>query len=249
MRHVLECPVWFRVLSVVFIVSHLSGCLTSRELVTDMRLHQNLQVWRSSELQKAPVGKLAIVPFASPPLTETVVSAGDGVCSFCGVSVAAHKDFAKAGERLATYLYGELFSMSSLELVPMEEVYSLFQLEHGRHDFFRDADFILSLGRRLGADAVVAGEVLRIKEREGGDYSVVNPSSVSFRITMFRVSDGSEIYRAVYDETQRPLSEQPERLLQPSKLRFRWLTADELAKGGMRDVAATFPGAPVRQEP
>lgn len=129
----------------------------------------------------------------------------------------------------------------------MEKVFSRFQLEHGRHDFFGDVDFILGLGRGLGVDAVVAGEILRISEREGGDYSVVDPSSVSFRITMFRVKDGSELYRAVYDETQRPLSEQPERLLKPSRLRFRWLTADELAKAGMLEVAATFPGGPTRQ--
>ena len=241
-------PVWYQVFSAVLVVIFLSGCLTGRELVGDVHLRHNLQVWRSPELQKTPFRTVAILPFASPPLSEKAVSTADGLCSFCGISMGEHKDFSKAGERLATYLYGGLSGVTSLDLVPIEMVYSRFQLEHGRHDFFDDVDFILGLGRDLGVDAVVAGEILRISEREGGDYAVVNPSSVSFRITMFRVKDGSELYRAVYDETQRPLSEQPERLLQPSRLRFRWLTADELAKAGMLDVAATFPGVPTRQQ-
>lgn len=249
MKQISNRPVCFRTLSVVFFVVLLSGCLTSRELVTDMRLHQNLQVWQSSDLKKISLNRVAILPFASPPLSEKAFPAGDMLCSFCGFSVAEHKDFSRAGERLAGYLYQGLSGASSFELVPMERVYSLFQLEHARHDFFGDVDFILSLGRELRADAVVAGEILRISERQGGDYSVVNPSSVSFRITMFRVNDGSELYRAVYDETQRPFSEQPERLLQPSKLRFRWLTADELAKTGMQDVVTAFPGGPTRQGP
>ena len=248
MKRMLCRPIWYQVFSAVLVVIFLSGCFTGRELVGDVHLRQNLQVWRSPELQKTPVRTVAILPFASPPLSEKAVSTADGLCSFCGISMGEHKDFSKAGERLATYLYGGLSGVTSLDLAPMEMVYSRFQLEHGRHDFFDDVDFILGLGRGLGVEAVVAGEILRISEREGGDYAVVNPSSVSFRITMFRVKDGSELYRAVYDETQRPLSEQPERLLHPSKVRFRWLTADELAKAGMLDVAATFPGVLTRQQ-
>lgn len=211
-------------------------------MVKDISMEKNIQAWYSPELKKTSVRRIAILPFASPPLTHKVVVDQHAACSFCAAPLASHKDFSIAGERLAVYLYQAIPPGYSYETIPMERVLSSFYLEHGRHDYFGNTAFIQDMGRKLGVDAVVAGEVLRVTEREGGSYSVVNPSSVSFRMTMFRVQDGSELYKVLFDETQRPLSEQPERIFQWSKLRFRWLTADELAKSGMNRVAATLPG-------
>ncbi len=206
----------------------------------DMRLRKSLEVWTARDLDPKRIGVVAVLPFESPPPTK---SAQDSalLCSFCGHSVPEHKDFSMAGERLAIYLYEALQKIAPYELIAQEKTLSELQLAH-RGDHLSDRAFLRDFGRKLGADAMVVGEILRVRERQGETYSVVEPASVSFRVAIIRASDGAELYRAIFDETQKPISEEPERLLRPGTLRFRWFTADQLARTGIERVARAFPG-------
>jgi len=128
----------------------------------------------------------------------------------------------------------------------LDQAFSIFHLQKGAKDIYNDIQLIMELGKKLGVDAVVVGEVLRIHERVGGNYSIVSPASVAFRLKMIQVQDGMEFYKVLYDETQKPLSEEPQRLFHWSKIRFRWLTADQLTRAGIHESVMTFPGVPVR---
>jgi hypothetical protein len=206
----------------------------------DIRLRKSLQVWTARDLDAKGIGAVAVLPFESLSPTKSVQDSAL-LCSFCGHPVREHNDFSMAGERLGIYLYEALQKIAPYELIAQEKTLSELRLAH-RRDHFSDRAFLRDFGRKLGAEALVVGEILRVRERQGEKYSVVEPASVSFRVTLIRASDGAELYRAVFDETQRPISEEPERLLRPGKLRFRWLTADQLARTGIERVAQAFPG-------
>jgi hypothetical protein len=221
----------------VLLSSLFLSCGTGRKLVDDIHLHKNLQVWQAPALDVTQIRKIAILPFVSH---KAVVKEerSEVPCSFCGHPVREHKDYSRAGERLAEYLYEDMKKSGSYEIVPLEEVFS----DPSLQEEARDIRFFMEFGERLGADAVVVGEILRIEEREGTNYSVKSPASVAFRLKMVRVRDGMELYRASYDETQKPLSEEPQRLFKWSKVRFYWQTAEQLVRSGMREVAESFPG-------
>ncbi len=221
----------------VLLSSLFMSCGAGRKLVDDIHLHKNLQVWQAPELDVTQIRKIAILPFTSHK-TAAEEEGSKVPCSFCGLPVQEHKDFSRAGERLAEYLYEEMKRSGPYEIVPLEEVFS----DPSLQEEGRDIRFLMEFGVRSGVDAVVVGEVLRIKEREGTDYSVKSPASVAFRLKMVRVRDGMELYRASYDETQRPLSEEPQRLFKWSKVRFHWQTAEQLVRSGIREVAESFPG-------
>ncbi len=223
----------------------LGACGASRTR-GEMGVRRSLAVWEARDLDPKSIGAVAVLPFESSPPPK-VVDDSALLCSFCGHPVREHSDFSRAGERLAIDLYEALRKMAPYELVPPEKTLAELQLAH-RRDHFSDTDFLRDFGRKLGADAIVVGEILRIRERQGETYSVVAPASVAFRVTLVRAVDGAELYRAVFDETQRPISEEPERLLRPGTLRFRWLTAEQLARTGVERMARVFPGV-VNLEP
>jgi|GEM_PF-2030094 len=230
--------VFFEILLLLLIPS----CRTGRELVKDMKLPQYAQVWRSVELEKTKIDSIAILPMTVPPVGKEDRESGDLLCSFCGKPVAEHHDFSKAGERISSYLDAALRKAAPYEIVPPEKVYSTLKIEEVSPERYKDMIFLKGLGRELGVDALVVGEILKIHEREGENYSVVNPATIAFRLTMVRVEDGRELFKVNYEETQRSLNEEPQRLFHPSRIRFRWQTAEELTRAAIEEVAKTFPG-------
>jgi hypothetical protein len=93
------------------------------------------------------------------------------------------------------------------------------------------------VGGELGAEGVVVGYVYRFRERKGETFSVEKPASVAFEIHLIRVEDGALVWREAFDRTQSSLMED---LLQVSS--WKWVTAEELAVGGLKHVLKTFPG-------
>jgi len=98
---------------------------------------------------------------------------------------------------------------------------------------------LCDVGRELGAEGIVIGYVYRFRERKGEPFGVEKPASVAFEIHLIRVEDGVLVWREVFDRTQRSLMED---LLRVSS--WKWVTAEELAAGGLEKVLKTFPGLP-----
>ncbi len=73
--------------------------------------------------------------------------------------------------------------------------------------------------------------IFRFEERRGGNFAVERPASVGFHSHLYEGDTLLSVF--VFDETQRPLSENVFRL--PSFLRrgARWVTAGELAREGV----------------
>jgi hypothetical protein len=99
----------------------------------------------------------------------------------------------------------------------------------------------VSAGKRAGADAVLIGHIFRFKERKGNRASVETAASVAFDLHLIDVDSGKIVWTGNFDLTQRPLSENLLDLGSFIKRRASWVTAEELALGGLEDMLRRFP--------
>jgi len=104
-----------------------------------------------------------------------------------------------------------------------------------------DRRLLVELGRSLQADAVITGTIYRFRQRVGGSMAATSPASVSFAVEFIRVSDGRRLWGRAFDETQRSLDENVLKLGRFLKKGGKWLTAEELAVFGLKEVMASFP--------
>ena len=87
-------------------------------------------------------------------------------------------------------------------------------------------------GRQLKYDAVLITTVERYQERDGSEYVVVTPATVSFSFKLLAVESGRIVWSSDFDQTQKPLFENILRSRSTGS-GFRWLTAAELTAAGL----------------
>jgi hypothetical protein len=99
----------------------------------------------------------------------------------------------------------------------------------------------INTGKRAEADAVLIGHIFRFQERKGNRASVESPASVAFDLHLIDVVSGQIVWTGHFDETQRPLSENLLELGSFIKRGASWITAEELAQGGLENIVRRFP--------
>jgi hypothetical protein len=87
-------------------------------------------------------------------------------------------------------------------------------------------------GQQFKYDAVMITTVERYEERDGTEYVVITPASISFSFKLLAVESGRIIWSSDFDQTQKPLFENILRSRSTGS-GFRWLTAAELAAAGL----------------
>ena len=97
------------------------------------------------------------------------------------------------------------------------------------------------LGQALGTDLIMAGNVWRFKERVGRAAGVETPASVAFGVYLIDVSNGRALWREVFEKSQRSLSENILDARAFFKKGAKWVTANELALYGVREVFKKYP--------
>jgi hypothetical protein len=85
------------------------------------------------------------------------------------------------------------------------------------------------------ADASLGGQIRRWSQREGSSTGVRRPASV-WLVLELTDRDGRVIWNGAYEETQPPLSEDLFSLSRAWQRGFRWVTAEELAEYGLREL-------------
>lgn len=97
------------------------------------------------------------------------------------------------------------------------------------------------LGRLLNVDVVVIGTVWRYRDRGTVAGMPDSPSSVAFAIYFVEAASGRTLWRGFFDGTQQTLLEDIFQAKKQLKMGLKWLTANELAEYGVRDVFRKFP--------
>ncbi|MBN2705279.1 MAG: hypothetical protein JXR89_02435 [Deltaproteobacteria bacterium] len=98
------------------------------------------------------------------------------------------------------------------------------------------------IGRRLGVEVLLFGAVNRFEERVGGPISALSPASVFFEVAMVDARSGRKVWYAVFDQTQKSLSDDITNLRNFMRGGGRWLTAREFADVGIAELVENFPG-------
>lgn len=99
----------------------------------------------------------------------------------------------------------------------------------------------VALGRKLKADYIMVGTVWRYKERVGSATGSPSPASVAFALYLLDVKKEAPVWEASFDKTQQALSENILNIREFFSMGRRWLTADELARYGLKQVLDETP--------
>ncbi|MEO8601429.1 MAG: hypothetical protein ABI629_02525 [bacterium] len=91
----------------------------------------------------------------------------------------------------------------------------------------------VALGKAVGADAVIVGQVTRFSPRVGTAYGASQGASVAFGLGLVAVGSGEEIWRGDFDDTQEALATNIFDFWMFWSAGPRWLTAGELAGLGV----------------
>ena len=197
-------------------------------------------VVKENVLPPSGIEKILIFPFKnmSAVYGENVNSR----CPICGKVFITGKVAEDADNMLTEQLFVLLKDRKDIKLIPASQsqgvVSDLLSEDQKR---LSERDLLVETGRALDADAVMAGHIYRFRERVGGKYSVDLPASVAFDIHLIRVADGRLLWNDHFDETQQPLSENLFQLGSFLQRKAKWITANEMAVSGLKNILKTFP--------
>jgi hypothetical protein len=151
-----------------------------------------------------------------------------------------------AAESLSDIFYRKLKSREGISVVPSYEVQdamAAFPVRPLTTPLFK------LIGQRLGADAVLVGNVEVYKERAGSAIGLERPqdaAEVGFTVQLISVRDGVPLWTGQYHEQQRPANQDLPGFLERGP---RYLTVDELADSAVDHVLRKFPFGQPPQKP
>jgi len=127
------------------------------------------------------------------------------------------------------------------KLIPLVQVMKAYR--ETPKDEFKDTPLVLAqrVGKALSANAMFLGTVWKYKDRIGGTRSVESPASVAFAVYLLEVETGNIVWNQTFAETQRSLFENILRAQTFFDQGGKWLTADELAQAGVKEIFKAFP--------
>ena len=213
--------------------------------------HTNSREFFAFQLKVWATAALAIMVVACSPATVQVVTSpefrGEGVTPV--VILPFQRDFPKDTTRhfqlsnsditsTATAVVTDLFykhlgKKTTFFLVPLNKV-------NATIDAFTlpllDSDPSYEIARKIGemleAKTVLLGRVSQYRDRVGNAFGISQPASVGFEARLVSVLDGITLWEGHFFETQRPMTSD----LQGFLKRRRWLTAEELAEDGVKQI-------------
>ena len=143
-----------------------------------------------------------------------------------------------AGEQVSDIFYRKLKSREGINVIPSYEVQDAVS---GLGSSPLTPALIKIIGKRLGADAVLAGNVEVYKERAGSAIGLERPqdaAEVGLAVQLISVKDGVSLWTGQYHEQQRPANQDLSGFLERGP---RYLTVDELADSAVDHVLHKFP--------
>jgi len=162
-------------------------------------------------------------------------------CFECDVTVQTGSIERGADEFMNRELVAVLKAKTPYAAIPLWTVEGISSKNPSQDLRGADRRLLVEIGKSVHADAVVSGTIYRFKERVGTGLSVSTPASVALAMELIRVADGRVIWNRAFDETQRGLDEDLFKLGSFLKRGGKWLTAEELASAGLREIMASFP--------
>jgi hypothetical protein len=187
-----------------------------------------------------PIHKVAVAPFATSGDLAQAARRAEIEASVSVGSAPREEGVspAEATALIARYL-SEALGEQGLDVTTHEDV-SRVLAEAGASGPLAPREVARLANERFGAQGVVIGSVGRYRERTGGAQES-GAASVWFEVALYTAPAGEKLWSGVFNETQRTLSSN---VLSSSRYPgggLRWLTAEELARWGAEQTAASMP--------
>ena len=216
---------WITLSAVAMLMTTMAACGgTTTEVMTDPQVNQYRIV------------RIAVLPFS---VERATLGQERGY--------AAPAPPLSAAEHVSDIFYRKLKSREGINVVPSYEVQDAMAAFPVRP---LTPPLIKLIGERLGADAVLVGNVEVYKERSGSAIGLERPqdaAEVGFVVQLISVKDGVPLWTGQYHELQRPANQDLTGFLERGP---RYLTVDQLAESAVDHVLRKFPfGQPSQKIP
>jgi hypothetical protein len=97
--------------------------------------------------------------------------------------------------------------------------------------------FAQTAALEFGATSILVGTVYRYRERRGGELGATRPASVGIELALYEAPGGRTLWTGRFDHTQQAMSENALDARRYPGAGTRWLSAAELARWGLDEVA------------
>ncbi len=182
--------------------------------------------------------KIALLSFKRVPPDESLRTV---VCPLTGMIYRSCDSPAGTEQDLEKYFLEGLEPPYHRNLIPAERADGIYRRISSASFKTSQAQILKSLGEELNADAVLTGYLFCYRERVGYNYAAEKPASVAFGIYLVRVSDGTFIWKGVFDKTQKSLFEDVLQIKSFVREGGKWVPADVLLREGVEEVLKSFP--------
>jgi hypothetical protein len=192
-----------------------------------------------SETPSVALEKIGVMPFFKGSAGQTITESL--VCPVCELVYDPQSLSPDCDKVLTQYVQEALEKKHGDRVLPQPLVAKTYaQLPF---DDRRDTPLALSqkVGKILDAGSMVVGSVWRYRDRKGGASAVSDPASVAFALHLVDVRSGNIVWSRSFVQTQRSLSENILNAKAFFERGAKWLTADELASYGVKEILKEFP--------
>jgi len=146
-----------------------------------------------------------------------------------------------AHQVMTQMLHGMLLEKLDERALPIKTVRRTYEALLFDHPGTTPLKMAQKLGKELGVDYVLVGNVWRFRERVGSSLGVNKPASVAFSLYLIDTQSGKSVWQDRFNETQQSLSENLLKAPDWFKRGGTWLKARELARYGLKDLLEDFP--------
>jgi hypothetical protein len=190
-------------------------------------------------LTSVRVEKIAVMPFLKGKHDSDT---GETLnCPICELYFSKERISSDADQILTRYVQEALENRPGVKLIPLEKMIEAY--ERISKDEAKDTPRTLArrLGKALGANLIITGTVWRFRDRVGDTPGGYSGASVAFSVYLIDVASGGTLWKAKFDETQRPVSENISGVKGLFRRGFKWLSASELAGYGVEEIFKKSP--------
>jgi hypothetical protein len=140
-----------------------------------------------------------------------------------------------ASEAITAELYARANVLGGWQVVPQDDIEAAMQQMPPvtLADMDRNA---LELGRKVTADGVLYGTVMRYRERVGYDYAAQTPAAVAFSLKFVDEHSQQVIWTAKFAREQKSLAENVLDLPNFLSNAGRWVRAHDIASEGVQEA-------------
>lgn len=172
-----------------------------------------------------------------------------GRCAICGASFLTGPVSPNAAGFVTDAIKSLLMARTAVTYISEEEYRDMrARLLVSKAEETTELEIITLLGKELGADAILTGNVYRFQERVGSDYAAETPASIGIELDLIETEKGLIRWNRRYEDTQRALSDNLLSVGSFFKRKGKWLTAEELATEGIQHLMETIPIVPKNEK-